>query len=511
MKGNNLGPVDKTVSILIDRSYPVVKAVYENLESIVFIHQNFNVIEFVKNNFGEIEKIQEAANALIEIYENLDEIRLVNSNVENLKKLLVEFKEENAELVNNINSVYNEILDVKTSITHQVTILNSLFEDSQEILNYLNEIETTSEYISEIRLVAGDLQGNLGIGPLTDLGMVGEPDPKPTEITGGNIKIVADNIEDVRYVAQLGQNGTFDEIKDAKELATTAANNAKDFADKASVSASNAKTSELNIKKSEENVKEAENTINEFKDEVLEAAESFEQINTEIQQTAQEIEETRKQVKQSEINVETSKNAANNSANLSKAWAIQVDAPVENGLYGAKYYADLSKTLNDNIEKKAEEVKNDSGTYFIPSIDFEGTLTWTNTGNKENPLPVNIKGPKGDKGEQGWSFTPTAVGTLEERTQHDADPKGSSFLDINSGILYFKLSDTSGDWNEGIPFRGQDGQPGSSANEVLMSPDPVAYFDEIYGKASGDIVGEIIITAPAIQPAPVETFENALK
>ena len=94
-----------------------------------------------------------------------------------------------------------------------------------------------------------------------------------------------------------------------------------------------------------------------------------------------------------------------------------------------------------------------------------------------------------DKGEQGWSFNPTAVGTLEERTQHDADPKGSSFLDINSGILYFKLSDTSGDWNEGIPFRGQDGQPGSSANEVLMSPDPVAYFDEIYGKASGDIVG----------------------
>jgi hypothetical protein len=36
------------------------------------------------------------------------------------------------------------------------------------------------------------------------------------------------------------------------------------------------------------------------------------------------------------------------------------------------------------------------GTTFIPSIDSEGNLSWSNEDNKSNPATVNIKGPKGD-------------------------------------------------------------------------------------------------------------------
>ena len=43
----------------------------------------------------------------------------------------------------------------------------------------------------------------------------------------------------------------------------------------------------------------------------------------------------------------------------------------------------------------------ENGATFIPSIDSEGNLSWSNDKGLENPTPVNIKGPKGPKGETG--------------------------------------------------------------------------------------------------------------
>ena len=45
--------------------------------------------------------------------------------------------------------------------------------------------------------------------------------------------------------------------------------------------------------------------------------------------------------------------------------------------------------------------KGEDGTTFIPSVDEEGNLSWTNSSGLENPPTVNIKGPKGDKGDTG--------------------------------------------------------------------------------------------------------------
>lgn len=41
------------------------------------------------------------------------------------------------------------------------------------------------------------------------------------------------------------------------------------------------------------------------------------------------------------------------------------------------------------------------GTVYTPHITDDGILTWTNDGNRANPAPANIKGPKGDTGPQG--------------------------------------------------------------------------------------------------------------
>ena len=41
------------------------------------------------------------------------------------------------------------------------------------------------------------------------------------------------------------------------------------------------------------------------------------------------------------------------------------------------------------------------GTTFTPSVSATGDLSWSNDDGKENPVTVNIKGAKGDRGDSG--------------------------------------------------------------------------------------------------------------
>lgn len=42
-----------------------------------------------------------------------------------------------------------------------------------------------------------------------------------------------------------------------------------------------------------------------------------------------------------------------------------------------------------------------AGPYYIPSIDADGVVSWTNTGGLENPDPVSVRGPQGVPGPTG--------------------------------------------------------------------------------------------------------------
>jgi hypothetical protein len=51
--------------------------------------------------------------------------------------------------------------------------------------------------------------------------------------------------------------------------------------------------------------------------------------------------------------------------------------------------------------KGAVYIRGEDGAIFQPDVSSDGTLTWTNDKGLPNPDPVNIKGPKGDKGDTG--------------------------------------------------------------------------------------------------------------
>lgn len=46
-------------------------------------------------------------------------------------------------------------------------------------------------------------------------------------------------------------------------------------------------------------------------------------------------------------------------------------------------------------------LKMDNTVNYVPHISEDGILSWTNDGNKPNPEPISIIGPKGDPGEPG--------------------------------------------------------------------------------------------------------------
>lgn len=59
-------------------------------------------------------------------------------------------------------------------------------------------------------------------------------------------------------------------------------------------------------------------------------------------------------------------------------------------------------TYDDFTESQLADLKGEQGEtgyIFTPSIDDEGNVSWTNNGGLDNPTAVNVKGEKGDNGD----------------------------------------------------------------------------------------------------------------
>ncbi|AIK68527.1 putative tail fiber protein [Mesorhizobium phage vB_MloP_Lo5R7ANS] len=66
--------------------------------------------------------------------------------------------------------------------------------------------------------------------------------------------------------------------------------------------------------------------------------------------------------------------------------------------------------------------------------------------------PQGPVGPQGIEGPAGANYSPDAQGLTSGRAAYDAQATGFSYLDIEVGQLFWKLSATSGDWSAGIAF-----------------------------------------------------------
>lgn len=101
--------------------------------------------------------------------------------------------------------------------------------------------------------------------------------------------------------------------------------------------------------------------------------------------------------------------------------------------------------------------------YSVDGVDWTATestaeyIRFSTDGGTTWAGAVYTKGLKGDKGDRGAAFTVDATGLLADRSQYDSEAKDFSFLATDNGNMYIKASDTSGDWSDPIPFKGDKG------------------------------------------------------
>ena len=108
--------------------------------------------------------------------------------------------------------------------------------------------------------------------------------------------------------------------------------------------------------------------------------------------------------------------------------------------------ADGTMSFEDLTEEQKESLAGKNGTTFTPSVSSDGTISWTNDGNLQNPQSVNIKGPKGDTGDTGSQGPKGDTGA--------AGTNGITPTIGSNGNWYLGSSDT------GKPSRGEQGPQG---------------------------------------------------
>ena len=269
------------------------------------------------------------------------------------------------------------------------------------VANNITHVQTTSNSIKDVNLVGGDLEGSFGISTFLDYGDLGDPSGTVPTITGGNIKVVADNIEDVRAVAGLADD--FQTVIDSVETVTNLTTRAETAATNAASSATNAKTSETNAASSASEASAS-------KDQAAKSATTAAGHSTVAESWAARSGQYASAAKTSETNAKTSETAASASASSATASATEATAQAER----AKGYADQASSgqlqadwsETDTTAKSFIKNKPSITTYNVGLAELqEGTKTTfghvTAAGirgaiKKWAPVDVDISG-KADK------------------------------------------------------------------------------------------------------------------
>lgn len=200
--------------------------------------------------------------------------------------------------------------------------------------------------------------------------------------------------------------------------------------------------------------------------------------------------------------------------------AVEADAPDPTEL--ESYYAKVQALLKD-IGKGV------NGTTYTPSVSAAGEISWTNDGGKDNPEPVNIKGPKGDTGPQG---TPGKDGVRGPQGEPGKDgaagpqgPQGEPGTEGPQGPQGEQgpKGDTGPQGEQGP--KGDPGPAGADGKDyVLTDTDKtdIATKVEIQdgsvttnkladGVVTGDKVSSLAIEAKHIKPRTITGMRLALK
>lgn len=78
---------------------------------------------------------------------------------------------------------------------------------------------------------------------------------------------------------------------------------------------------------------------------------------------------------------------------------------------------------------------------FIPTVDADGNISWSNDAGLDNPESANIKGPKGDKGDKGdtYNLTDTDKTNIAEKVVQETLPTETWIFTLLDGTTVEKV------------------------------------------------------------------------
>ena len=190
---------------------------------------------------------------------------------------------------------------------------------------------------------------------------------------------------------------------------------------------------------------------------------------------------------------EFEENPTGSETRLTNTFLVDTLASVKDYADKAKEYADKAASVGIEIDKAVESAQNaatseqaakgyadkakeysENVNVFIPSVDADGTLTWTNKAGLANPAPVSVKGERGEKGEQGIKGDTGATGAKGERGEQglpgpkgDKGEKGDAFK--YTDFTATQLAALKGPQGE-RGLQGPQGEQGPKGDTGLQGP-----------------------------------------
>lgn len=339
----------------------------------------------------------------------------------------------------------------------------------------IDHVVTDAQNIDQINIVGTDLKGSLSDTTFDDYGTIGDTTPLPT-ITGGNIKIVADNIDNVNTVAGLAPEfetvvNAVATVKAYSESAQKSATDSQTYATTAGAKASEASTEASNAQnsatasassatasknwaikldapvegtdysskyyaqKAQESSTTATTKASEASESALSASTSASTATAQATNASTSASTASTKATSASSSAERAENGATNSwayAELSKKWAIQTDTPVEGSLYGAKYYAEQASI--GQVQADWTETDETSKAFILNKPDLAAVATSGNyvdlNGKPSIPtIPTKVSAFENDKGYltkhqslAGYAtetFVNDAVSTSENKAYND--------------------------------------------------------------------------------------------
>lgn len=190
-----------------------------------------------------------ADTVMVENQAILNEAREIQTNVQKLDKSTKEnatIATTKAEEAKGSAEKAKESEKVVTGIAGTIV---PIAPDIKIVADNIDHVVTDSKSIDKINIVGTDLAGTLHDSIYDDYGDLGNPEAPMLVINGGNIKIVADNIEAVRTVAGLAPD--FNKVINSVDTVTKLTVRAETAATKSEASATQAGESEANAMASE--------------------------------------------------------------------------------------------------------------------------------------------------------------------------------------------------------------------------------------------------------------------